>query len=499
MNITNLFFTASEKYPDKIAIYEKNSSISYRQLAKEVKATAAYFRKAGIRPGDRVLVFVPMSIDLYRVVLALFYIGATAVFLDAWVSKKRMEVCCQLADCKGFIGIFKARVLSWFSRDLRNIPIKLKLNGKIYEETTCKDLPPESPALITFTTGSTGIPKAANRTHEFLNHQFDALREVIQPKPDDVDMPVLPIVLFLNLGIGCTSVIASYNMKNPEKTNINKIVSEIKERKVNRITASPFLIETLAKHLIKTNQKLPNVQKIFTGGAPVFPVAARYINNAFPYSKNTIVYGSTEAEPISLIDAGQVAAAEGEMTNGLPVGKIDAGLHLRIIPVNTDNISNTTKTNLNNLTLTNGKVGEIIVAGTHVLKNYFKNEKAFAENKIVTEDKIWHRTGDSGFVKNGELFLTGRCKQLIVEENKIISPFLIENKLQGIPGVSSGTILQIKEALVLVVSSDLKPEKIKPALEDIPYDKFIVVHKIPKDPRHHSKIDYEELKNMIKV
>ena len=88
MNISELFISAAKSYPNKIAIIDPKGSITYSDLEKEVQKTAAYFQKKGIKRIDRVLVFVPMGIDLYRIVLALFYIGATAVFLDEWVNKK---------------------------------------------------------------------------------------------------------------------------------------------------------------------------------------------------------------------------------------------------------------------------------------------------------------------------------------------------------------------------------------------------------------------------
>lgn len=76
MNIVQLFLTAAAKYPNRMAIIEDKDKITYAGLAKEVRQTAAYFKEKGIKKGDRVLVFVPMSTDLYRVVLSLYYIGA---------------------------------------------------------------------------------------------------------------------------------------------------------------------------------------------------------------------------------------------------------------------------------------------------------------------------------------------------------------------------------------------------------------------------------------
>ena len=84
-NIINLFMTAAQRHPDEIALIHDNDTISYGQLLKDVQQTAGYYKKRGIKQGDNVLVFVPMRIDLYRIVLSLFYLGACPVFIDEWV------------------------------------------------------------------------------------------------------------------------------------------------------------------------------------------------------------------------------------------------------------------------------------------------------------------------------------------------------------------------------------------------------------------------------
>lgn len=467
------------------------------QLEEEVKSTAAYFRKMDITEGDRVLVFVPMGIDLYIIVLALFYIGATAVFLDEWVSKKRLVLCCQLADCKGFIGIFKARIIALFSKELRQIQVKLKLKKKLNEAVPIVHVQPDTAALITFTTGSTGTPKAVRRTHEFLKEQFDALLDEIEPKATDIDMPVLPIVLFVNLGMGCTSIIADFKMTKPESMNVSVIADQIKKGNVNRITASPFFIRKLAEHAIERNTEHPDIEKIFTGGAPVFPTEATLYLKAFPRSRSTIVYGSTEAEPISSINAEELVSRSNELDYGLPVGRPFHKARVKIIQIIEEVITPCSEEVLQNLFVKKGQIGEIIVSGPHVLTQYFKNEQAFRQNKIVVGETIWHRTGDSGFMKGDELFLTGRCKQLIRVGNECLSPFIIENQLQAIEGVTMGTLIKVRDQLVLMIQSALEAEQVEQYVKGIPYDKIKVVTQIPMDPRHNSKIDYEKLNHLL--
>ncbi|HBK72207.1 MAG TPA: AMP-dependent synthetase [Flavobacteriaceae bacterium] len=491
MNIITLFLESARRYPKKTAIISKKKSIRYAKLEQEVKATASYFISKGIKKGDRVIVFIPMSIDLYRVVLALFYIGATAVFLDQWIDNKRLDLSCEIANSKGFIGVFKTKFLMLFSKELRKIPIKLKLNKQHKLKVNMAMNLDDVPALITFTTGSTGVPKAAERSHRFLKEQFNALLYEIKPKASDIDMPVLPIVLFMNLGVGCTSVIADFKMTKPEAIKEITIVNQIRKYAVNRIIASPFFVHKLAIFLIDKNTQLDTLKQIFTGGAPVFPREASVYLKAFPKTISNIVYGSTEVEPISSIRVDNLI--QKGIHRGLPVGEVFYKAKVKIIKICNHAIAPCSYEQLNVLVVTDGEIGEIIVSGPHVLEKYFENEQVFKDNKVVVEGEIWHRTGDSGYLNKNELFLTGRCKQLIYNDAKLLSPFIIENKLQLIDGVTLGTLIKNKDTLILIVESILSVSELKSKIIDIPYDEIKILSKIPRDPRHNSKIDYNSL------
>ena len=503
MNIIQHFLKKAVLYPDKAAIIDPKHRISFKQLKSEIEETAAYFYKKGIRAGDRVLIFVPMSVELYRTVLAIFYMGATAVFLDEWVSKKRLEVCCDIADCKAFIAVSKVRILAIFSKAIRKIPIHLGTSYKGSDQKIAMyPANGEETALITFTTGSTGIPKAAKRTHAFLNEQFDALKKAVEPQVKDVDMPVLPIVLLLNLGIGCTSVIADFKASKPNKIVPKKIINQINKYQVNRLTASPFFIKVLARYLIETKQNTPTLKKVFTGGAPVFPNEASLYNEAFGDTHIRVVYGSTEAEPISSIDTKTLTNAQNKnITKGLNVGVPYGDLiEVKIIKIIEDVIELNHENDLDEMP--KGNIGEIIVAGKHVLRAYFNNEAALKRNKIFIGDKVWHRTGDAGyFGDNGTLYLTGRCSSMIPTENTWIAPFLYENALQNIEGVEMGTVLKFKDKILVIIEAEAgaTKEKIQEQIEgsNLHFNEIKFIPKIPRDPRHNSKVAYKVLQQQL--
>lgn len=489
-NITGLFYKQASVRPNQSAIIHGGDVVSFAELKEMVHRTVQDFESRGISSGDRVLVFVPMSIDLYRICMALFHIGATAVFLDAWVSHDRLGVCCELADCKGFVGIRKARIIRFFLKPLRQIPIHLSL--KLSKTPAKSDSLPrkvdsDHPALITFTTGSTGVPKAAERSHGFLYHQFKALHKLMNPIPEEVDMPLLPIVLFCNLGEGCTSVIPSGKLSKPNTIDPKELWEAIGKHGVSRITASPFPLLKLAEYVYENDLNSESLIRMYTGGGPVFPNEASYLLKAFPEITGTVVYGSTEAEPISEIDLKLLA--ESELTAGLPVGEVYPKTNLQIVRVDHDEV----------VEMKAGEVGEIIVCGDHVLGGYFRNPEAEKEVKLIIDNQKWHRTGDAGFLDTeGRLYLVGRVKQLISRKGGLLSPFLYEHAFQSYDGIVCGTLLEIEEKVIAIVESERGADQVllreNMITTGLPVDDIIFIKSIPRDPRHYTKIDYDALK-----
>ncbi len=505
-NVSSFFFDACLRYPEKIAIIETDEKISFASLKNDVLATADYFLEAGILPGHKVLLLVPMSITLYKNLLALLHIGATVVFVDEWAGFARLGACCSRVPCHALVAGWKINTLSFFSKELRKIPIKLKANivytsaKKIAEFKKTNVL---SPALITFTTGSTGMPKAAIREHKHLYYQYMALRHEINAAEDDVFLSVLPIVLLINLATGSTSVIADWNSRKPQKMVQAKIFSQIVKHHINCIASSPFFVKQLALHLGEAKEIRENIEKIFTGGAVVFPSEAELLLKAFPKAKINVVYGSTEAEPISTITAEElVNESKIFSSNGAAVGAPVSRITVIILPITNNNIAFATDETLYANALQPGNAGEIVVSGKQVLEDYLFDKEAVLRNKIFTDTTCWHRTGDAGIMsENGRLYLQGRCAQMIYHKGETIAPFLMEYQLKQNSQVKMGTVFMIKEKVVAVIECSKKSDRIMLREEILKADKrinkVIFMTEIPRDPRHFSKINYIKLQKIV--
>lgn len=501
-NLYELFRRNAEAHPDLPAFFHQGRRITYGELLSRVKRRAGKLSSCGITKGDRTVVFVPMSIALYEILLSVFSIGATAVFLDAWADARRLDHAAEIADAKAFIAIPKAWFLLLRSRALRRIPVRLptcfgclsQLRKTSFSPAECLS---GDPALITFTTGSTGIPKAALRTCGFLLAQHHALAASLDIQPGDVDLATLPIFALNNLACGVSTLIPDFNPARPSEFDPIRMAREAAAAGVTTSTASPAFYRRLAEAAHGGLNPIPTLRSIHVGGAAVFPEFAAELVAAFPGTRVNAIYGSTEAEPIAAISAEELVI--GDATLGIPAGTVSPFIEPAIIPIGATPPPEMTDEAWRSLQVASGEAGEICVAGDHVLTTYFRNPEAVLKNKIRVGDRIFHRTGDAGRLCGGKLFLLGRASRVFRTRDGIwCYPAQVERILAKLRASSAGTLLRRPDgaAILFLESTDTAGAKAEAETLDrslVPFDGVCVLPRLPRDPRHASKIDYAAL------
>ena len=90
-NIVSRLSDAAARHPDRLAIADARSGVTFGELHARVASAGEGLAADGVHAGDRVLVFVPMSVDLYITLLGTLHAGAVAVFVDAWADRRRLE------------------------------------------------------------------------------------------------------------------------------------------------------------------------------------------------------------------------------------------------------------------------------------------------------------------------------------------------------------------------------------------------------------------------
>jgi len=402
-----------EKYPDKIALIFQNKKITFKELDFQSDIIAKYFEEKQIKEGDRVVVMVPISPMLFFTILALIKIGATIVFIDPKMSFKNIDNSCKISDPKAFIGNKKANLLNFFSKSIRKIPTKiifknlneneLKIGSKKSSPVLKYRYKPDSVMFIRFTTGSTGFPKGVERTYNYMCYLFKATHDFTKIKENDIDFTTFPMNILYNLVIGVTTLCPSDSFSE------EKIVNQILENNVTTASGPPDFWKDIIGYCKNKKIKFENVHFVFTGGDPVPLELIHDLKQVFPKAKIYIVYGSTEVFPISWMDVDII-----EKREAMCVGKPHPSLKIKIIKSTKEPIV-LKKKGLESLELKTGEIGEIILTGNHVIKNYFgdKDKTIFKQNKIIdNQNNIWHRTGDLGYIENDKIWFVGRMKEI---------------------------------------------------------------------------------------
>jgi acyl-CoA synthetase (AMP-forming)/AMP-acid ligase II len=522
MNIAEVLSAHARARPHDAAILDvhwfRTRRTTFEELDRAGAQGAALLWRHGLRPGDAVLVFQPMSMELYAALQAVFRLGLTAMFLDPSAGLEHLERCCALHPPRALLASDRAHLLRLWSPALRRIPRKFVIGWPVPgavrwsraaalpprpEITPCL---PETPALLTFTSGSTGRPKAAVRSHGFLLAQHRALAHSLRLTPGEVDLATMPIVLLANLASGVASLIPNADLRRPGEIAPGPVLAQIREHRPVSSVASPAFFERLARHAAPRGLRLTSFRKLFTGGAPVFPRLLDQMQELAPEAEVEAVYGSTEAEPIAHVGRGDVSAEDRQAMlegRGLLAGRPAPEIRAAILPDQWGRpIGPFSTAEFAALRQPDGSPGEIVVSGDHVLTGYLHGQ-GDEETKFKVDGAIWHRTGDAGYRDpRGRLWLLGRCAARIEDDRGALYPFAAETAAYQDPAVRRAALVRRHGRRILALeffqtgtSSDLAP--LRDALAWACLDDLLVFPRIPVDKRHNAKIDYPTLHQLL--
>jgi len=490
-------------------------TFTYGQMESAASRVAAQLFASGLRPGDAVLLLQPVSAELYIAFTAILQSGLVAVFLDATAGQRHIELCCALCPPKAFIGCARAHLLRFLSPALRRIPLKfstdlpvlraarLDFRSSAAARTAIEDCSAESPAMLRFTSGSTGAPKAAMRSHGLLLAQQQVLERSFDLHAGQLDLVTMPMFVLSNMAAGVASLIPQANLKTPGAVRPESLLRQIQTHRPTRIGASPALLENLADYCAQHSRTIESFKQIFTGGAPVFPQVLEKLGAVAPGADIRAVYGSTEAEPIALLNSRGISGLDRDkMANGrgLLAGLPDEAIRVRILREQGFAFQGkVSEEDFASAALPPEEPGQIVVTGPHVQPAYWNDETDQAA-KLQLAGEIWHQTGDAGYLDDrGRLWLLGRCSARIRDSHGTIYPLQAECAAHEYPMVRRAALLGHENRRVLAIESrnGIDATNIKAKLNWAHIDTVKLLRRLPVDKRHNSKIDYSALQSIF--
>ncbi|HUI03504.1 MAG TPA: AMP-binding protein [Acidimicrobiales bacterium] len=409
---------------------------TWGDVRRRAAAVAAGLPGLGVGAGDRVALAWPTSVDFVVAYLGVLAAGAVAVPLNpnspAEELRRELEVVepAALLAAHGGVsagaGVPAARLVtpgpgagggaSW-----EGLSGLSTAGGVALEPVERAD---DDLAVLLFTSGTAGAPRAAMLTHGNLLanvHQMLALPDIL--RADDVGLVAIPLfhVFGLNVALGlCAATGAALVLDS--RFDAEASLRQVRELAVTTLLGVPAMFAAWADASepgANGASPLAGVRRAISGASALDPaVAARF------EERHGIAlwqgYGLTEASPAVSTSFGTGRNRPGSVGPPLP------GVEVRLVDEEGDPVLE-------------GDPGEIWVRGANVFAGYWRDPEATA--RVLTSDG-WLRTGDIGVVgEDGDLFVVDRSKDLVIVSGFNVFPGEVERVVCSLPGVAECVVV----------------------------------------------------------
>ncbi|GAB4272916.1 MAG: fatty acid CoA ligase family protein [Candidatus Rifleibacteriota bacterium] len=505
--------------------------LTFKQLEEETNRFARGFKEIGIKRGTKTVIMLKPGIDFFITFFALAKIGAVMVMIDPGMGIKNLKKCIDEAEPEAFVGISLAHalrvVLRWAPDTIKTtvtLGHRLFWGGYSYNEVRSDDYSPvemenmagDEMGAIMFTSGSTGVSKGVVYTHSILTHQVRFIQQLYNFTAEDVDLATFPLFGLFDVCLGMTAVIPDMDATKPAKANPVKLIEAIEDNGATSMFGSPALLDTLSRYGAEKGIKLPSLKRVISCGAPARNDILQRFHRMLEEDVEIFTpYGATESLPVTSIGSKTILGETAEETDsggGTCVGYPLKEVSVRIIKITDDPIEEWS----DDILAARGEIGEIVVKGPIVTKQYYRRPENTRLAKIKEGADVWHRMGDVGrFDDHGRLWFCGRKSHRVVAPGKTYFTIPCERIFNQHPKVFRTALVGIgkkgQQQPVICVElekgiKDLNTSELVKELREIgakyPHtadiEHFLLHPGFPVDIRHNAKIGREILSEWAK-
>ena len=411
--------------PDAPAISDPDRSVTYGQLGAAVERVAERLRAHGLRSGDRVSLINENAVAAAVLVYAISRCGAVVSPVNARIAPREVVVMRELLRPRFSVFVAASAAARAHADALPGVETVHDAEIGDYAIGPVDDgATPEAdpvPALVMFTSGTTGRPKGVVHSHRAIIYQGASQAVSRRVGSDDALYIVAPLSHAIGLGSNLvTAAVAGAEALLAPRFDPAALARDIAGERISFMVAVPQVYAKLLDHAEAEGIALGSGRMRFTGtgGAPVDVALMRRMRATFglPFGN---AYGCTEMTPITRVPDGVEAAGD---AIGLPA----PGCEVRIVGGDGTDVAD-------------GSVGEIWARGPSRMLGYYRDPEATAETIV---EGGWLRTGDMARRgAEGQIHIVGRGKELIIRSGFNVYPVEVEAVLNGFPGVVQSAVL----------------------------------------------------------
>lgn len=462
----------ADRQPDRIHVqlaerHGRTREITFRTLRREAGAVAAGLIRRGVRPGDTVAIMLPTGLEFFGAFYGTLYAGAIPVPL--YPPARATQIEAHLRRISGILANCEARVLLTAGRvrllapllrarcpQLRVIATTDEMAAR-HARIAAPHVASSDTAFLQYTSGSTGHPKGVVLTHANLMANLQAMQSATGITSEDCFVSWLPLYHDMGLIGACLGALV-YGYRLVVLSPLDFLARpESWLRAIHQhratVTAAPNFAYELCANKVDDNAILTvdlcSLRLAFNGAeavsartidrfthrfelcgfrreamTPVYGLAECALGLAFPPPERAPVIDRVARDPL-FRDGVARPCEPGDATPLCVVccGRALPGHSIRIA----DDLGNT---------LPERTQGRIEFRGPSATSGYFHNPEATAR----LFDGEWLDTGDLGYLAEGELYVTGRAKDIIVRRGHKIHPHELEEAIARLPGVRKGGV-----------------------------------------------------------
>ncbi|TNM36283.1 long-chain fatty acid--CoA ligase [Nocardioides albidus] len=451
-DVAALVASAAADHPERLAVVEAGGrGLTWAELEDEVGRVATGLGRAGVLAGNRVLIALGNRLEFVTGYLGVLRAQAVAVPVNP--GSTPTELAAMLVDCGARLvladgqtvgavrdAVARPEVATAAQDEHRPVPRVVLVGGEgesqaaeiTYDALRAEPAVPVPPlqdpeklAVLLYTSGTSGRPRAAMLTHRALLANVDQVASVEPPMihSDDVVLGVLPLFHVYGLGAVLGGVIRHRaKLVLTDRFDPEGTLDLVEDEACSVVPVAPPVFAAW-QHVDALAERLGPVRMILSGSAPL---AAETVEAFGALAQVPIHqgYGLTEASPVvtsTLCSTEVKPGSVGAALDGIDIRLVDdEGVPLDGAAVDDP--------------------GEIQIRGRNLFSGYWP------DGQDGPAEDGWWSTGDVGFLDaDGDLFLVDRVKELIIVSGFNVYPTEVEAVLEGVAGVRQAAVLGVPD------------------------------------------------------
>lgn len=459
----DLVAVTAQRYPEGIALRQAEERWSYKQLATEVASAAAAFKDLGLRPDERVGIYLEKRPETIVALFATSAAGGVAVPINPVLKPHQIEHI--LADSGASLLITSADRLDILRREVDVNALNLRSTVVLERPNTthhsphpiicwgdwqhCSALPGQERidldmAAILYTSGSTGMPKGVVLSHRNLIAGALSVSEYLDNKPADRLLSVLPLSFDYGLSqvttafaVGAEVVLLNYLMPQD-------VIRAVAQHQITGLAGVPPLWVDLAA-MSWPDAARSSLRYITNSGGAIAASTLARLREQLPHTDPYLMYGLTEAFRSTYLPPEEIDRRPGS------IGKAIPNVHVQVV-------------RQDGTPCAAHEAGELVHRGPLVSLGYWNAPQASAERfrpaprrpdqLPIKEIAVW--SGDTVYAdEDGYLYFVGRDDEMIKSSGYRISPEEIERVIDGTSGLTEAVAIgaphpRLGEAILVI-------------------------------------------------